>query len=192
MFNKFIFLGILLIFAADLLINVVTNPNNFLFERFECDEPNPKFLSELKCEMKTIARNVLKINVTLAFTSEAQNNLWLRTTVYYCLNTYGKFFDLTENVCGYFNGGNKAPIFKLIIDNLLALKTEFNFKLQCPLPKTLEITNAAMNLSQFLLPIIPAGRYRFEFTFTKGKNGPTLLFAQLYVSVSDVRAFQWR
>lgn len=187
-----IFSGLLLVFALHLLIRAETNLNNIIFERFECHEPNPEFLSELKCEMKTIARNVITVNLTMVLKKELKNNIWLRTGANYRYNTYVKVIEVSENICGYFNGTDNAPIFKRLVDNLIRFKTQFHFKLQCPLPGTIMFTNAGLNVSQFILPLLPSGRYRFDLAFRSGRNGPTMVSTQIYVSVSDIRAYKWR
>lgn len=184
--------GLLFIFAVHILIKAETNPNNFIFERLECDKPNPQFLSELKCETRTVARNVVKVNLTMVLKKELKNNVWLRTTVYYRFSTYTKIFDITENVCGYLNGTSSAPVVKKLVENIVHLELQLNFKLQCPLTGTLMGTHAGINASHFSLPMVPAGRYRFELSFTRGKNGPSIVSGQVYVSVSDYRVVDWR
>lgn len=138
---------LLLVFALHLLIRAETNLNNSIFERFECDELNPVFLSELKCEMKTIARNVITVNLTMVLKKELKNNIWLRTGANYRYSTYVKVIEVSESICGYFNGTDNAPIFKKIMDNLIRFNTQLNFKQQCPLSGTIMFTNAGFNVS---------------------------------------------
>lgn len=195
MSNKVIFTRLFLIFAVHIhiLIKAESNPNNFLFERFECDERNPEFLSELKCEMRTVARNVVKVNVTAVIKKELKNNVWLRVAANFrYTHAYVKIFDLSENICGFFNGTSNAPILKKLVENLIHLKLQLNFKLQCPFAGTLMATHAGINASHFSMQIVSSGRYRFDLGFTKGKNGPTIVSSQLYVSVSDHRPYLWR
>lgn len=182
----------MVIFAGELLTKPAKIPNNFQFERFECPAPNPEYLSELKCEMKYIARNVMKVNITIGLKKELRNNIWLRTMVYYRFNTYKKLVDLSEEICEFLSGVNKAPLLNMMMENYYQMDLHINFKLLCPFSGTLIGTHDGLNVSQITLPLIAAGRWRVDFNFTKGKNGIYLGSSQLYFSISDLRVFQWR
>lgn len=192
---QLIFSMLLLSFAAHIFAShtkAKAAENNFQFERFECAEPNPEFLSQLKCEIKPIARNVLKANITIGLKQVLKSDIWVHTMVYYRYNTYKKLVDLSEELCGFLRGVNKSPILNMMMENYNEMDVHLNFKLQCPFSGNLILTHDGLNSSQISLPLIAAGRFRVDFNFTKGKNGIYLGFSQLYFSISDLRVFQWR
>lgn len=163
--------------------------NNVIFEKIECAEPRPDAISVQKCEMRPIASNVFRMNLTLHF-HKPLNNLWIHTIAYQRFSTYEKFVDLWENFCGYFRDPSKSPITKLLFNNLKLIDFDEKY-LACPLANNLTMTYNKLNMSHFVLPLLPAARYKVDLSVAHDKNGRSIGFVQIFFRISDFRLWIW-
>lgn len=146
--------------------------NNVLFERVECEEPNHEFVSEFICEMKPIAPNVFKIHA-LFQTRTPLKKVWVQSTLYHRYSTYQRFVHLWENLCEPQLKGKTASKFNIIVDNLSKLGN-LTYDYKCPFTG-IGYTNERLNMSQFIIPLAPAGRYRLDLELSLEKDGKTSL-----------------
>lgn len=167
---------------------VLTVDNNVIFERFVCGNPNTDAISLNACEMKPIAPNMYRMNLSVHII-QPLDNIWVYFVVYQRFSSYQKFVYQWEDVCGYFRNESKAPIFKVLFDNLKRFSIgELN--LQCPIANDVVIAVNKFNMSHFVLPLLPAARYRVDLNITQGRNKRHIGFAQVYFRISDFRLWQ--
>lgn len=140
-------------------------------------------------ELKPIAPNVFKLNVTIKL-AKPINSLWAEFTLYYKYKTYQRYLvHLKEDICAFLEGSETFPIVKLLIESILRLDVQFNVPLKCPFPDLFIATSDAYNMSAFNSPLMPAGRYRLDTAFTIEKNGRTEFIIEEYFSISDLRVW---
>lgn len=177
------------LFALPRASSSTPNPNNILFERFEFQIVNQSAFKYYDVQMKTIAPNILKYNLTGIYYHEV-TELWMHFILYYKYKTYQKFLiDLWENVCESLNSKLLAPVFKLALDNIRELGVHINFKWKCPFPLRINIYHPGLNMSHAVVPLLPAGRYRFNVSFALQRGKSEYLDVQVYFAISDLRVF---
>lgn len=163
--------------------------NHIIFEKLEYQVVNRSFFLFDKVEVKPIAHNVYKANITVVLTAPL-NRLWMRFVLYHKYTTYQKYLiDIWEDFCGFAGGSISGQVINLIFNNFKRLGTKFYFELKCPLRNTLMITHDGMNISQVVLPLLGAGRYRLDMHLATGRGKGMFALIQFFASVSDIRVW---
>lgn len=176
---------VFIVFVYD-IDDISTGENNIFLEKAVCDEVNNEFIAELKCISQPIAPNVFKTNITIHLKKPCLDNFWLHSTLYYRYSTYQHFIHQTENICTPNQIARKLSLLNIVTTNFQKLgNLTFNHK--CPF-KLLMFTADGFNVSHFIMPLMPAGRYRFDMNVTKAeKNGQHMFLMQYSFRISDYR-----
>lgn len=185
-------IAVFLLIIVYKLDNIVSIENNMILERIECEEPNHDLISELRCEMRPVASNVFKVNLTLQM-RKPLNNIWIRTTLYHRYSTYQKFGEQEENVCSFLSNihdQNKTTVLKMVFDNLKYF-TNLTRNLKCPM-SAFVFTSSGFNVSHYVVPLLPAARYRVDSNITLGRNGRYIASSKAFFRISDFRIWVWK
>lgn len=198
--TKKIYLIILLAFSEALAARarsqkprVIEEPrNNLLFEKFEYEVLNSTWIDLKYADFRLIQRNVVRLNASLDFVKPI-DRMVMRLVLYYKYKFYQKFLvDIYGEMCAFTRGEYWSPLGKLFADNLKKADVglDMDFKLECPFPKGhFNIIHHALNISQISIPLLPAGRYRYDAFFSPIKNGPVYFKLHFYFAVSDLRVW---
>lgn len=78
-----------------------------------------------------------------------------------------------------------------VLENYERRKENFklNFELECPWPSTVSIRAEHLNVSDIILPLLPAGHYRIDAMISLAKTDPIALALHFFVQVSDIRVW---
>lgn len=164
--------------------------NNIIFEKHEYEIFDTDLVSWLYVDVRPVANNVLKVNIT-GILNKTVNELYVRVTLYKKYATYQKYLiDVRENVCDFFQFANRNnPVSKVIINNMVRI-LQTNFPLRCPFkPDRLVIWNDRLNVSELTFPLMPAGRYRMEVLLTEMSLANKYGLVKLYFAISDLRVW---
>lgn len=174
--------------AANKLIEIASVDNvknHAILEKVVCDETNYELVSEMNCFVRPVAPNVHRVNITFHFIKPL-DNLWTHFTVYYRYSTYQRLVHQMEDICVPNHNESKTSIMNVFLRNF-AILGELTFVHKCPM-QLMMFTSERMNMSHFVFPLMPAGRYRVDFNLTKGaRNGRHIFFVQLFFKISDFR-----
>lgn len=170
---------------------VVEPKNNVLFEKFEYEITNTTWIDVHYVDIRPVQRNILRFNASFSLTVPI-NQMFLHILLYYKYNTYQKFLiHQIGEVCAFSRGEYLNPLGKIFRENLMDLNggMELNFEIQCPYYGDLRIYHSGVNFSQVNFPLLPAGRYRFDVSFTPTRNGPVYAKYFVYFAISDIRVW---
>lgn len=163
--------------------------NNILFEKVESQIIDKKICSFYIAEFRPIGHNLYKFNTTMTLVHPI-DDVEVHFELYHKYNRYEKFLiNLWEDGCLHGSGTFTSPMDKLIMDNIKRLGFEMTSDMRCPLHGTLSTTVDRFNASHLVIPLLPAGRYRLDFTFTEGKKRNVYVAVQGYFTVSDLRVW---
>lgn len=167
-----------------------TVPNNVIFEKMEYQIFNKTLIKDGIIKSKKVAYNTLVFNASMTLT-EPLSEIWIHTVLYYKYRKYEKYLiDLWIEYCRSMINPANHPFGQLVFNNFLSLRDHFNisFDLQCPLSCEMKFsTIRRFNVSQLVIPLMQAGRYRINFYYSVQQNGPVYAAGQVYVSISDHR-----
>lgn len=180
---------LLLVLLAIKFLSVVSVDNNVIFEKLVCYEPAVDTMTVTKCEMRPIAPNVYRMNFSVRL-HKPVNNIWTHAKIYQRYSVYQKIADQQEDYCGFFRNETRAPILQMLFDNYITLThiraVKMNF--ECPsTTNSFEISLNKFNMSHFVLPLLLAARYKVDFNVTRGRNGRSIGFGQIFFRMSDFR-----
>lgn len=164
--------------------------NNILFERHVFELFDKKLFSLFYTEFRPVARNVLRVNITTVLTG-ALTDFWGRGTLYKKYNTYQKYLiDVRDDFCEFFKlGDSTKPLTKILLDNFGRL-LHFDYQFHCPFgPGLLTGWSKGVNFSDINVPLMPAGRYRFDLLFTKKDERHKYFKFEMYFAISDIRVW---
>lgn len=163
--------------------------NNILLERMESFALNVSIVSYLNSQIRPIASNVYKVNITMVL-KVVLENVWVRFVLYHKYQRYPKFLiDVWENGCDFLSGSSTSPMIKILIENSLRAGVKLSFKLRCPFSGTIIVAHDRLNVSGISIPLFPAGRYRLDLMFATAKHQDPYVKFQTYVSISDLRVW---
>lgn len=138
-----------------------------------------------------VAPNVLNVNISFTVL-KVPREIWIRMVLNYKYATYEKYLvDLTWELCAFLIGTAANPLGEIVMQNFLKLRknVELNFKLQCPFNGTLNTLITPLNISDINMPLMPAGRYRFDLHYSSHKGGPAAAILHYFLSISDLRVW---
>lgn len=165
-----------------------------MFEKMETEILDHEMIEYLGTTVKAIARNVFLFNVTVKL-SRPWTNVWAHYDMYYkskYSQTYQQYLiNVWEHWCDYFAGRKaKVPMTEMFFKGVKAVGLHANFKFECPFPNaTLTFSHERANLSNFIMPLLAAGRYRVDVTFAGRKSGQLYKKYQIYFEISDFRVW---
>lgn len=168
--------------------------NNIIFEKFEYRMINESITKMNYHKITPIAHNVIRANTSFTVLLPLKR-MWVRTALYYKYTRYQKFLiDFNIEVCHLLsNEVFEHPLSKLALENFIIFIEDFDFELdlelKCPLSGTISFCFPRFNISKISLPLLPAGRYRFDVSYRTQKNGPTFAETEYYFQVSDLRVW---
>lgn len=163
--------------------------NNAIMEKMTYEVFDKDLVESVHLEYRPLALNTHKLNVTVVLARPVET-LWLRFRLYYKYTYYQKYLiDVREDACAFFRGIENSPVAKILMENYNRMGVQFNFKLQCPLSGTLMAWNDRINSSHWKLPLMNAGRYRWDTTAMPSKYGKEYGVARAYVTISDFRVW---
>lgn len=165
--------------------------NNVIFEKMESEILDHNWVAYMDNEWKLIARNVIKINLTLIL-KRPVNTAWFHFQLHLqsSSNVYRKYLvDLWENLCESLNGTTVAPVTKYFLDNISTLKIDFNIPLKCPFTGTITIMHPGLNASAVNVPLLSAGRYRMALYVATHKGKSPIFVYRFYFGISDIRVW---
>lgn len=118
------------------------------------------------------------------------DDLKVQFELYYKYNRYERFLiNVWEDGCLKGNDTYTSPMNKLIMENIKRLRVKLSSDMRCPMHGTLSSTMDRINGSHLVIPLLPAGRFRTDFTFTEGKQQNVYATVQLYFAISDLRVW---
>lgn len=167
--------------------------NNVIFEKMEYEIYNKSLFVENWVDVRPVAWNVVKANASANLTQPI-NELWIHFILFRKYNTYKKFLiDVKFEGCGFLNGTVNDPVGQYIMENYLRMQdnVQMNFKLQCPISGMLTASTQHLNVSEFIFPLMPAGRYRIDAYAMAKRNGPNYGVLRWYYQISDLRVWFW-
>lgn len=124
--------------------------NNVIFERVACYESNSDLIASNICEMRPVAPNFYRTNITAQF-KKPLGNLWAYTALHYRYSTYQRIAHQWEDICFFLRHSTHAPVQKILFDNLKALGT-LKYTPQCPMT-TFSFTQERLNVSHYVMPL---------------------------------------
>lgn len=165
-------------------------PNNVIFEKMEYQIFNKTLIKDGIVKWKKVAHNVLIFNASMTLT-EPLNEIWVHTVLYYKYRQYQKYLiDIWIEYCRSIIDPSNHPFGQMVFNNFLLLRDYYSisFDIKCPLSGELKFSSArSLNVSQIVIPLMQAGRYRINFYYSVRQNGPTYAAGQVYGSISDLR-----
>lgn len=200
--KTFAFVSIVVLFVCIWHANTAThrskqwqNPkeepkNNILYEKYEYEVYDSKTVAWHYVEVKPIARNVLKINVTMEV-NEPLTDIWVHAILYKKYTTYQKYLiNIREDLCRIFHSlSNASPYTAVVMENVLRL-VQANVPLKCPFkPGKLAAWADRLNASEISFPLMPAGRYRTDVYFSRMNPEKKYGLVKFYFSISDLRVW---
>lgn len=168
-------------------------PNNVIFERIDYENYNHSIITVREFKIKKVAYNV--VNVTLSGIVHASfEEVWLHFVLYYKYNRYEQHLvNHWLDFCRYLKSPLNNPISRLVYENYLLFHQdiELNFLVSCPSPvgNLSARTIRPANLSNIVLPLLKAGRYRLNVMISSKQNGPIFFKTRIFASISDLRVW---
>lgn len=165
--------------------------NNILFEKYELEVFDGSYMNVNWEKHRPIAPNVLDVNISLTM-KKVPEEIWMRGVLYYKYTMYQKFLiDVSMELCAFLNGTVGNPVGEVIWQNYLKLQKNvvLNFKMQCPFNGTLNTLISPLNISDMNIPLMPAGRYRFDIHYSAHKCGTVVMIIRYFFSISDLRVW---
>lgn len=160
--------------------------NTIIFEKMECYQNRNGHFSSVKCEMKRVSREHIKINLVINLTKPV-NDVWIHGVFYYKYNRYQKFpIDLWESVCAWLGGTGKSYMLEWTTRKILKYS---NLNHSCPYNGTIFVKADRLSLKDLLAfeSLLPAGRFRLDINMTEGYAKKVFFIAQMFFAISDNR-----
>lgn len=174
----------------------VTAPeNNIFFERIEYKVFDQNLTTHVFCEMRPIASNVFRLNTTVIW-ARPIHKIWIRSTLYYKYATYQKcLINFEFEACSFLDGSETNQLLQMALDNynmfLAEPEANSNFNMSCPFENISHLSHSKLNMSKFVAPLMPAGRYHVDSHHKTSKDGETSVLLQMYFRISDIRVWFW-
>lgn len=170
-----------------------TTPNNVIFEKFEYKVFNKTWLKDAVVKWKMIAYNVGVFNASVTLT-EPINEFWLHYVTYYKWRVYQKYLiDVWLDICDVLKAPNKHPLSEMIYQNFQNVREGVYVNIddiKCPFSGNITVKSLqGLNASYLVFPLMQAGRYRIDVSFSTKINGPIFAMVQVYGSISDFRVW---
>lgn len=168
--------------------------NNIIFEKYEYRILNETITRMNHHKITLIAHNVIRTNTSVSILLPL-TKIWVRTALYYKYTRYQKFLiDFNIEVCHLLKDDIfKHPLATLAFQNFIVFLGQFDFgidfELRCPVNGTILFYAERLNISRLTLPLLPAGRYRFDVSYRTQRNGPPFADSEYYFQVSDLRVW---
>lgn len=175
---------------------VIEEPrNNIIYERVTYKIFNKTLINVNYVELdKLISYNVIRMNFSVSITQPV-HSLYVRGILYHKYQQYQRYLiDVEGDVCQFVKTGFlSSPFIPMILENTLTyledLEIDTDMELACPAIGTLALAHPCCNISHITIPLLPAGRFRFDVQFRVVKDGPIQASTQAFFRVSDVRVW---
>lgn len=167
--------------------------NNVYFEKLTWKIYDKTLITDVEVKIKKVAYNVLNFNVSLT-AHRSYSELWIHIIVYYKYQEYQQYLvNIWVDVCKLSINPDDTPLGRMLKANLEPvwkdIYSSFDLLHYCPSPvgKVNIYSIKPLNISQVVLPLMKAGRYRIDFSMAGKQSGTHLGLVQIYASISDLR-----
>lgn len=170
-------------------------PNNVIHEKSVIKVFNKTLIVLHYIEIdKLVARNTVRLNFSVTFTKPV-DNLWMQGILYYKYQQYQRFLVNAEaEFCQFVTHGLfTSPYLRILLDNfwtyIEGFEIDTDMEPKCPFSGTVTVFNPSFNVSHITIPLLPAGRYRWDVYYRMAKNGPLQAAFQFFFRISDLRVW---
>lgn len=156
----------------------------------ECYQNRNGSLASVKCIVKRISRDNIKLNIAINLTAPVKD-VWIHGVFYYKYTQYQKFpIDLWENLCGWLDGTDKSHFLEWTTRKILKYS---NLNHSCPYDGNVFVRADSYPMQNLLSfeSILPSGRFRVEINLTEGYRKRVFFASKLFFAISDNRIEQF-
>lgn len=148
------------------------------------------------CTMKKAARigsdrMTLDVQTTIV---QPLPSIQVHFVVFYKYQVFKLFpINLWDDICVWINKKKHSFLVDIGMARILEF-VQYDHKLECPFEPgklTVSFKNMSINERLPLVPLVPSGRYRIEFTLTEPNRNAVIVRIQVFLTVSDTRIEQY-